>query len=299
MDALDSALSPADQAAFDLHILGCAACTTMLSDARRGAVWMEMLREPRPEPPADLLERIIAETSGKVTAPAALPAVPQNTLLGRSVLVPAPVFAEAAVANGNVLPFRSKVAASLRLRSIGQAMLQPRLAMTAAMAFFSIALTLNLTGVRVTQLRASDLKPANLKRTFYSANAHVVRYYDNLVVVYELESRVHELQRSSEPETPVSSEPADKTTPKPASSPAASPAASPTDSPNGQKPKQSKPGPGTSRREFPITIPGGSLHQVGSLPARSLFSRSTQALVVLLPSIINHPDKSIQKGELV
>jgi hypothetical protein len=69
-------------------------------------------------------------------------------------------------------------------------MLQPRLAMTAAMAFFSIALTMNLTGVRLSQLRASDLKPSSILRSCYEAKAKVVRYSDNLRVVYELESRV-------------------------------------------------------------------------------------------------------------
>ena len=82
--------------------------------------------------------------------------------------------------------------------SLRHTMLQPRLAMTAAMAFFSIALTLNLTGVRVSELRLSDLKPSSLKRSMYEANAHVVRYYTNLRVVYELESRVHDLQRGDD-----------------------------------------------------------------------------------------------------
>ncbi len=77
-------------------------------------------------------------------------------------------------------------------------MLQPRLAMTAAMAFFSIALTLNLTGVRLTDLRASDLKPSSIMRSASQAKASVVRYTDNLRVVYELESRVRDLQRSSD-----------------------------------------------------------------------------------------------------
>ena len=31
--------------------------------------------------------------------------------------------------------------------------------MTAAMAFFSIALTLNLTGIKLTEVRAADLTP--------------------------------------------------------------------------------------------------------------------------------------------
>ena len=72
--------------------------------------------------------------------------------------------------------------------------------MTAAMAFFSVALTLNLTGIQSTDLRASDLRPSSITRSFAQANAHVVRYYDNLRVVYELESRVHDLQHTTDSE---------------------------------------------------------------------------------------------------
>ena len=89
----------------------------------------------------------------------------------------------------------------MRRTSFGQIMLQPRLAMTAAMAFFSVALTMNLTGFHPTSLRASDLQPSSLKRDFYSANARVVQYYEGLRVVYELESRVHDLQSASDDST--------------------------------------------------------------------------------------------------
>ncbi len=64
-DALDGTLSAEDQAAFDLHMVGCPSCAEMYADARRGASWMEMLKSPRPEPPAILLERILAQTTGK------------------------------------------------------------------------------------------------------------------------------------------------------------------------------------------------------------------------------------------
>ena len=70
--------------------------------------------------------------------------------------------------------------------------------MTAAMAFFSIALTMNIAGVRLSSLRAADLKPSSVRKSFWAANGRVVRYYDNLRVVYELESRVHEMQRESD-----------------------------------------------------------------------------------------------------
>ncbi len=54
-DALDGTLSPADQALFDLHVAHCGPCAQLLADARRGAAWLEMLRDPRPEPPPALL----------------------------------------------------------------------------------------------------------------------------------------------------------------------------------------------------------------------------------------------------
>jgi hypothetical protein len=79
------------------------------------------------------------------------------------------------------------------------------------MAFFSIALTLNLTGIKVTELRAADFQPsrmrANLTRQFYSTNEQVTKYYKNLRLVYEMESRVRELRRTTEAEPSPSSSP--------------------------------------------------------------------------------------------
>ena len=76
--------------------------------------------------------------------------------------------------------------------------------MTAAMAFFSIALTLNLAGIKLTQLRPADFQPsrlrANLTRQYYSTNEQVTKYYENLRLVYEMESRVRELRRTTEAE---------------------------------------------------------------------------------------------------
>ncbi len=209
-DALDGALSAADQAIFDMHMAHCAPCSQMLADARRGVAWLEMLRDPRPEPPAALLERILAQTSG---VQAASPAAIDATQLPGSILTPSPILGGVALytgspqygapAFGKVIPFRSRVASAVRESAFAQVMLQPRLAMTAAMAFFSIALTMNLTGVRVRDLHASDLRPENLQRSFYQANARVVRYYEGLRVVYELESRVHDLESASGDDTPA------------------------------------------------------------------------------------------------
>ena len=314
-DALDGTLSAADQAAFDLHLISCGPCSTMMADAQRGAAWLEMLKSPRPEPPSTLLDRILAQTSGQTNSATSakttpLPApflVPSNTLLGRPVADSG--ISLSASSASNVIPFRSRFAA-FNLRSIGHTLLQPRLAMTAAMAFFSIALTLNLTGVHISELRASDLRPSSLKRSFYEANAHVVRYYDNLRVVYELESRVHDLQSASDSDsdtaTPAAAAPSDSTS-KPAQKPSGNqPAAQPDQQDqqqDQQKDKQSRPrpSPGSSRRESPI----GNLQQVVAdartrNPVSSPVPYLPQSLATLLPGLEPRTThRRVQEGRLV
>jgi len=286
-DALDGTLSAADQATFDLHMVGCPGCATLFADAQRGASWMEMLKSPRPEPPTSLLERIIAETSGKDAALANPPIVlGSNDRLRHPATAVGPTLshpAQPAFASTNVIPFRTRL--SVGFRSLGQTMLQPRLAMTAAMAFFSIALTLNLTGVRITDLRASDFKPSSIMRSAYEAKAKVVRYSDNLRVVYELESRVRDLQRSSDD---------NGSTPAPAQQD--SPAAGQQPGDQDQKPanqkkdqKQSKPNPGSSRRETPT----GSIQLVESVRPQAPPPFGSRNFVVLNPSVFK------QEGGLV
>jgi Putative zinc-finger len=293
-DALDGTLSAADQATFDLHMVGCPNCTTMFADAQRGAAWIEMLKSPRPEPPMALLERILAETSGKAASLARPPIVlgstdrlrTPNTILGGPSLVPSS--AQPTFASTNVIPFRTRLTHSFR--SLGHTMLQPRLAMTAAMAFFSIALTLNLTGVRLGDLRVSDFKPSNIMRSAYEAKAKVVRYSDNLRVVYELESRVRDLQHSSDDDGSNGS----TSNPALQNDPAAKPAGS--QQPNDQNPgpqkqdqKQTKPNPGSSRRE----TPGGNIRLVESVRNQALPPFASQAFVALNPSVFK------QEGGLV
>jgi hypothetical protein len=303
-DALDGTLSPADQAIFDLHMIGCPACSTMLADAQRGAAWMEMLKSPRPEPPASLLERILAQTSFQAEQAALAAARPEivlgrtdyirnpntvrhaNTLLGRPMLVPSSAVLPGGFATTNVLPFRARVKHGLR--SIGQTMLQPRLAMTAAMAFFSIALTLNLTGVRLSGLRASDLKPSSILRSCYEAKAKVVRYSDNLRVVYELESRVRDLQRSTDDDGSTPAAP-DQSTPNSGQQPGKG------QQPNDKNPdhapdqKQTRPNPGSSRRESP----GGDIRMAAFTRRQSGSSVAVLSFVSLTPNVFK------QEGGLV
>ncbi len=257
-DAVDGTLTAEEQAAFDLHLVGCAVCSEMLASAKRGAAWLEMLRQHAPQPPAAMLERILAQTSG---AQAIRPAVQASELASGTALDTAGVTDSRAAASGagNVLPFRRRIVPRFDFRAAAHTLLQPRLAMTAAMAFFSIALTLNLTGVRVSEFRMSDLKPSSLRRNIYEANAHVVRYYTNLRVVYELESRVHDLQRSSDGDSSSTT-----VQPQPADGAAGQGDAEPAGSKKGQdkeSPAKRRVSPGTSRREPMLD----SRHTIGVL----------------------------------
>ncbi len=201
-DALDRTLSKDEQTLFDRHLAICPDCSRMFIDARTGADLLQKLKVAPPEPSTTLLERILATTGPATEVRVSAPSH-QNTL---GLLTPVPVTAtgaisapgEVAYTPGKVLPFRQRVVNAFKVSSVRHTLMQPRLAMTAAMAFFSIALTLNLTGIQITHLRASDFTPSSLKRTFYDTNARVVRSVNNLRVVYELESRVRDLQRDSD-----------------------------------------------------------------------------------------------------
>lgn len=295
-DAIDGTLSPADQAIFDRHMAACVTCSDMLADVQRGAAWLEMLKSPQPEPPATLLERILAETCHSSSAVASkqgsVHAWQPATILGYHPVASVPSFRpEAAHPSATVLPFRSRMASQLSLRSMKRTLLQPRLAMTAAMAFFSIALTMNLTGTRISDLQFSNLRPSSLKRNFYEANAHVLRYYDNLKVVYELESRVRDLQRSSTDDSfrlPANGAPTGQQNQQPATQ-APGKQAPATAKPDSRK-SGSKPGPGSSRRETP------NAHvQFADLTRRQSAPLAGQSFVVFTPSLL----KYLQERDMV
>jgi hypothetical protein len=190
-EAVDGALSEAEQAAFDKHVAGCVECARELAEAKRGAAWLSMLKTQAPEPPAGLLAKILAETTG-AAQPVAIPvAAPAVFVPAQWPVVPAVTQPRNAFASQRT---------SLRKLWDGwfptqtmRASFQPRLAMTAAMAFFSIALTLNLTGVRLRDLRASNFTPSALKRTVADLDASATRRFQNNREVYQVESRLSEL----------------------------------------------------------------------------------------------------------
>ncbi|HEX4030291.1 MAG TPA: zf-HC2 domain-containing protein [Terracidiphilus sp.] len=175
-DALDGLLKPEDQATFTAHMAACAACTALFEESRRGREWLKFLA-PEPEVPAGLLDRILARTGPGHTAGLGL-AAPAN-------VVPLPQMIVPSWQKPGFMGFVRRFA-------------EPRLMMTAAMAFFSVALTLNMAGVRVASMRMSNLRPTVLRsfmeRQLTMASVPIIRYYDHLRFVYEVESRVRELR---------------------------------------------------------------------------------------------------------
>jgi len=186
-EAVDHALSAEEQRVFDAHVAGCSECARELAEAQRGQAWMSLLKNYAPEPPAMLLEKILAQTSEPAMAavPAAAKAIP--------VKAGAPAWAISSIAA------RIWQGASAAFRADGRLSHQPRLAMTAAMAFFSIALTLNLSGVRLQDLRAANFTPSALKRSVADASASVTRTFENNRSVYQVESRLDELRSPDKP----------------------------------------------------------------------------------------------------
>lgn len=167
VDALDGTLEAVDKAAFDTHGRDCPLCAEMLAQAKQGREWMQFLQE-EPPVPADLVSRILDRTSGA--------SLPQLAVAG-------------------AVPVTLPVAHFTMRRSFKDA----RMLMTAAMAFFSIALTLNMLGIRIDTLRMADLKPStmqmNIARQFYGAKKQMVSYYENLRLVYEVESKMREFRQ--------------------------------------------------------------------------------------------------------
>jgi hypothetical protein len=154
-------------------------------------------------------------------------------------------------------------------------------------------------------LRASDLRPSSIKRSFYEANAHVVRYYDNLRVVYELESRVHDLQQSNDSDSNTTpAQPSDSTS-KPAQKPSGNQPSAQPDQQDQQKQQDKqtrpRPSPGTSRRESPISnfrqvVADARAHNPASSPVPYL----SQSLATLLPSVKPcNIERRVQEGRFV
>ena len=182
-DALDGLLSSPKLESFQNHSRVCPVCGPLFADVAAGQHWLKSMGEV--ETPPTLVTNILAETTG--INPSRM-----RSLAPSGARVP---FTERA--RGWIGSIVSPVFATMR---------QPRFAMSFGMVFFSLSVALSVAGVKPADLAHVDLRPAAIKRTYYSTTGKVVKYYENIRFVYEIESRVRELKRATQPAEPSPAE---------------------------------------------------------------------------------------------
>lgn len=181
-DALDGLLGDAERQRFQAHARSCAACGASYREAEAGMQWLAETAEV--EPPANLVRNVLALTSGRE-----------------------PAHKKAAQSWGERLgewgiPGRIRGA----LVPVYATVRQPRFAMSFGMVFFSFAMMLNIFGIKITDVKAVDLRPSVVRtamtNTYYQTSARVVRYYENMRFVLEMRSRLRQLQGGETPRRP-------------------------------------------------------------------------------------------------
>src|SRR5580698_548239 len=182
-DALEGQLTPARKQSFDAHRRVCAVCGPLFADVQAGQQWLRSLEAV--EPPVHLVHNILVATSGVLST--------------RS---------EAVTSDGRTTPFGER----LRERwdsffaPVTAFVRQPRFVMSFGMIFFSFSLALNAAGVKPADVSKVDLRPSALRHAYTDAQIKVVKYYDNIRFVYEIESRLRELKRANTPDQPAPGE---------------------------------------------------------------------------------------------
>ncbi len=166
-EALDGLLAGERLAKFETHKQECAACAVLFQESRNGFDWLHGLEEV--EPPANLVHNILAATSAVET---------KQTAAARET---------------RSLWIRVKEAVAPRVAP----MMSPRFAMSFGMAFFSLSMLMSVAGIRVTDIKQVDLSPKGIRKMYYTTEARAVRYYENIRLVYEIESRVRQLKRAA------------------------------------------------------------------------------------------------------
>ena len=165
-DYLDGVLVEADRRALESHAAECAVCQDLMQDARVAVGFMERVADV--EVPPELVTRILYH------AP-----------------------------NGRVRhPLERRSWMSSAFSRWFQPVLQPRFAMGMAMTILSFAMLGRCTGVTVNKISPADLSPAkvwgDLEDRVLRTRDRATKYYENLRLVYEVKSRLRELQEQQD-----------------------------------------------------------------------------------------------------
>lgn len=181
-DALDGVLTGTTLQRFEAHKASCPSCGPLFAEAGMGYKMLHTLAEV--EPPKSMVHNILAATIGQVPVVAQQVAPADEGWMARLRRWTQPVF-------GPVF--------------------QPRFAMSFGMAFFSISLMLHVSGVKAADFKHLDLRPSSIAKTFYETEGRLVKYYENIRVVVEIESRVQQLKNATQSdETPATPEKQDQ-----------------------------------------------------------------------------------------
>jgi hypothetical protein len=62
-----------------------------------------------------------------------------------------------------------------------------------------------VAGVKPSDIRSVDLRPAAIKRTYYNTQARVIRYVDNVRPVLEVQAALRTIKRNTNPAEPAPS----------------------------------------------------------------------------------------------
>ena len=190
-------LASAERFELERHLADCPACAELARDGAEAVAFMERVADV--EPPQELITRILYHAprvkSREVKA--------ARGWLGRLV--------------GPVV----------------HSILQPRFVMSAAMTVLSFAMLSRFVPIR--QLNKADLRPsevwASLDDRSHRAWARTVKYYENLKVVYQIQTLLRDWQQQAEdrkPAEPVQPKPDDRKLPVKALNPDGRPTPDPS-----------------------------------------------------------------------
>jgi Putative zinc-finger len=174
-DALDQQLSGERQERFRAHARVCAKCGPMFAEIVAGQHWLKSLAEV--EPPVNLVNNILAATTG----------------------IESYRLQETAGAHKASLGERIREWVDSLFTPVWSTVRQPRFAMSFGMAFFSLSIALSMAGVKPGDIHRADFSRTGLRRMYYTTTARVVKYYENIRLVYEIESRVQEIRKVTRP----------------------------------------------------------------------------------------------------
>jgi len=170
-DALDGILSGAVLDRFQAHARTCRSCGPLLAEAEAGRIWLKGLTEV--EPPASMVANILASTTGVDTQ-----------RLWTSARAPQPR-----------VSWWEQAQASY-LEPLWAVVRQPRFAMSFGMAFFALSVTLTALGIKPGDVAAVIEHPTTIRQTYYHTQARVVRYFDNVRPVLELQAALRSIKRT-------------------------------------------------------------------------------------------------------